>query len=245
MKQNDIRKDLRSLAGLLSGWGRYVKNPNILHTLSILENTGTKDLRYSIYESEPLTFIKIDLDRHCLPTGIEKLAEDDVDFEVKLTFICSESNEDSFRTDPIKSLGVNIIIDLCYNDGKELKHANCSWHLDKRSPTEASFSHPEYHMNFGGNHMVKQGNVFGNLLLLPSPRIIHPPMDIILSCDFIIRNFYTRQNHKKITQNPAYLEIIKNAKARYWSPYTSAFSSNWDASKKVENLPYINLVGHH
>lgn len=245
MKQNDIRKDLRSLSGLLSGWGKYVKNPNMLQNLNINEIVKGGDLHYTITVSEPLTFLRIDLDRHCLPSGIEKIPANDIEFEVAMTLLCSESKEDNAEQDPIKSLGVNIIVKALYSNGTDLKEANCSWHLDKGSPVGAIFSHPEYHMNFGGSHMVKQGDIFGNLLLLSSPRIIHPPMDIILSCDFIIRNFYSKANHRKITDNPKYLEIIERAKARYWQPYSKAFFSNWNEDQKVVNLPYKSLIGHH
>ena len=244
MKKDDIRKDLRALSGLLSGWGKFVKNPNILQTIGVQEITKD-DLKYVISTSEPLTFLKIDLDRHCLPVGIEKIPANDIDVEVNLTLLCCESKHEHYQQDPIRSLGVNITVNACYNNGQDIKEANCSWHLDKGSPVDAQFSHPEYHMNFGGSHMVKQGDIFGNLLLLSSPRIIHPPMDIILSCDFIIRNFYTKSNHQKLTLNPKYLEIIENAKSRYWQPYSKAFSSKWHDDHKIENLPYMNLVGHH
>ncbi|MGH2666711.1 hypothetical protein [Flavobacterium sp.] len=245
MKKDDIRKDLRALSGLLSGWGKFVKNPNILQSIGVIDNSNNNDLKYSILTSEPLTFSRIDLDRHCLPVGIEKLPNSDIDVEVNLSLFCCESKKDDYKQDPIKSLGVNITVNAFYNNGEDIKEANCSWHLDKGSPENALFSHPEYHMNFGGSHMVKQGDIFGNLLLLSSPRILHPPMDIILSCDFIIRNFYTKSNHQKITLHPKYLEIVENAKSRYWQPYSKAFSSKWNNDHKIDNLPYINLVGHH
>lgn len=243
MTENDIKKDLRSLSGLLSGWGRNVKNSRMLQQIKVTENVG-KCLKYSIAPAEPLTFINIDLDRHCIPSGIEKLSKGDIDVEVRLTASYAERKKDIVTEDPIEELGVNIIINAEYETEDERKEVTCSWHLDKDAPTGSIFSHPLYHMNFGGSHMIKQGNVFGKLLLLAAPRIIHPPMDIILSCDFIIRNFYEKKNHQKITQDRAYITLLEKAKERYWEPYGRAFTSHWHREMSIDNLPHALVTGH-
>lgn len=243
MKRNEMAKDFRSLSQFLSNWGRNVKNPGLLNNIAISED-GKAQLNYSILESEPLTFINIDLDRHCIPFGIEKLNKKDITLEVKLTTFCKESNEDKENQDPIENLGVNIAIDIAYAMDNAIKDACCSWHLDKGSSSTSLFSHPIYHMNFGGNYMNKRGNDFGKLLLMPAPRIIHPPMDIILSCDFIIRNFYEKKNHKSITELPGYITLLERAKARYWKPYSKAFTSKWHDEMAIQNLSYSSLVGH-
>lgn len=242
MKRLLIKKDLRTLSGLLSNWGKNVKNAEILQSITIGDVNSC--LNYSIFDANPLKFINIDLDRHCIPVGIEKLPPSDIEITAKLTATYSEKNEDHDDFDPLESLGVNIMIDANYCNGSDVLDASCSWHLDRGAPTDAVFSHPMYHMNFGGSSMVKQGNVYGKLLLLTSPRIIHPPMDIILSCDFIIRNFYTKKNHIKITQLPAYKSLLESAKTRYWKPYTKAFSSKWNDNGGISNLSYMDLVGH-
>ena len=239
---SEIKKDLRSLSGLLSTW-RNVKNPNILQNIVFTE-IGDSRVKYSIFDTEPLTFINVDLDRHCIPSGIEKFKSSEIDFEVKLMSNYVEFDNKSEFIDPINELGVRIIAEIFYPDGNDVRDANCSWHLDKGAPSDSIFSHPIYHMNFGGSHMTKQGNTFGKLLLLTAPRIIHPPMDIILSCDFIIRNFYTKEKHIKITELPSYKTILDKAKLRYWKPYGQAFVSNWDKGLAVKNLSSISLFGH-
>jgi hypothetical protein len=242
MKRNELKKDFRSLSQFLSDWGRNVKNPGLLSNIAVTQGKNAL-LNYGILETNPLTFINIDLDRHCLPMGIEKINKKDITLEVKLTSFCKEANTDDESSDPIESLGINIAINSMHLIGDEIKEASCSWHLDKGETGTALFSHPIYHMNFGGNHMQKQGDVFGNLLLLPAPRIIHPPLDIILSCDFIIRNFYSIRNHKSITENPGYKELLKRAKKRYWLPYSKAFASKWDEDLTINNLTHSSITG--
>lgn len=243
MKRNELAKDFRSLSQFLSDWGKKVKNPGILNNVNIISD-ASNHLNYGILESEPLTFINIDLDRHCIPQGIEKLKKDEAIIEIKLTSLHKEANHDNENIDPIHALGVNMAIDVTYSIKGDMKEATCSWHLDKGETGASAFSHPIYHMNFGGNHMNKQGDVFGKLLLMSAPRIIHPPLDIILSCDFIIRNFYKIETHTAITENPGYKELLERAKNRYWMPYFKAFASKWYAEVNVENLPYTSLVGH-
>lgn len=241
MNVNELKKDLRSLSGLLDKW-RNVKNPNILQNIVFQANASK--VEYSITEAEPLIFRNIDLDRHCLPIGIEKIPKDDINAEVKLTTRFTESTLDSETKDPFNSLGVNISVSVEYIENNAMQDANCSWHLDKGAPVSATFSHPEYHMNFGGLNMTKQGAAYGKLLLLTSPRIIHPPMDLILSCDFIIRNFYLKSNHSNITSLPSYIDILNRAKTRYWKPFSKAFYSHWDDDMAIDNLNAKQLYGH-
>lgn len=243
MKRNDIMSDLRSLSHFLGNWGKNVKNPEMLNSLTVADKTKNA-IGYTVDISKPLVFKNIDIERHVVPTGLDKLKADDREVEVKLTINCQELKSDEEMIDPIEELGVAIMIDITYNDGADVKEVSCCWHLDKGEAAGALYSHPIYHMNFGGNHMVKQGDVFGKLLLLPSPRIIHPPMDIVLACDFIIRNFYTIARHKQLTENPGYQQLLSNASARYWKNYSYAMASSWNPALQVKNLPAVKVYGH-
>lgn len=243
MKLNEVKKDLRSLSGQLSNWGKYVKNPDLLQNISVTKGADGH-LRYNIDDAKPLVFLNVDLDRHCLPRGIENIPKTDISVELKLTSRFVEHEVDRDEHDPIEALGVNFVLEALFAQGEELCEAHCSWHLDKGAPSDANFSHPMYHMNFGGASMTKRGNIFGNLLLLASPRLVHPPMDIILSCDFVVRNFYEKKNHQKLTTNPVYLEIVDRAQKRYWRPYLKTLSSKWNDNTTIKNLTYSTLVGH-
>jgi len=133
--------------------------------------------------------------------------------------------------DPLKRLVFNIIL-----RGDETS-AMASWHLDKHSQIsspedkEEKFLHPEYHFTFGGTHMEDKHNIegwdFGQTLILRSPRLMHPPMDIILGIDFILNHFIPRKYSNLILDNKQYIEITKRMKKLLWKPYAYAFAKNF------------------
>jgi hypothetical protein len=223
-------------------WGK-VANPELLGKVQVVSKAkGTYG--YEVHHAEPLKFINVDVERHALPKGIDKLSFDERNLEINLTTTFSEQISGECKADPIIKLGVNFYLDLTYEAEGEVKKAMSSWHLDKSSSTHDKYCHPIYHFTFGGMHMTKNKHDYGQLLLLSSPRINHPPLNIILACDFIIRNFYAKDNHKKITNEPAYKMLIESAKSRYWKYYSEAFHSKWDSSFNIQNLPHDLLVGH-
>ncbi|MDF0694111.1 hypothetical protein [Aquirufa ecclesiirivi] len=99
-----------------------------------------------------------------------------------------------------------------------------SWHLDKENnPENCKYTHPYYHFQFGGK---KLEYIEESLGVLSSPRIPHPPMDIILAFHFVINNFYnnkTFQFVKDILNDPDYIRILKNSQDRIWVDYFKAF----------------------
>lgn len=245
---NEIKKDLRSLSGFLGNWDKHVKNSGILGNVSCYEADG--QIHYSLEKSKPLVFQNIDIERHVIPQGIDKLCPDtERFFEVELTIRLSQSRKPNESEDPISELGVAIKVEGEYVSGDDFKKAVCSWHLDKGDGAASLYSHPTYHLNFGGdlmaNKLVEEENpdFFGGLLLLPSPRVLHPPMDIILSCDFIIKNFYEKSSHLSLTTNPGYNELIEKAKKRYIKPFAFALSSSWNSELSINNLTHESLWG--
>ncbi len=109
----------------------------------------------------------------------------------------------------------------CYN----------AWHLDQsiRKPKSnpESLDHPLYHFQPGGNRL--EGKPIGNAIFIGSPRLPHPPMDIILGIHFILRNFCSPRDYPFVNHflnNPVYLAIIKRARERLFVPYFQAFDPN-------------------
>jgi hypothetical protein len=246
MRENEIRADLRTLAHFLDNWDKNVKNASLLNQIKV---TSTPLISYSISTSQPLIFSNIDIDRHSIPTGIDSIPKDDRLFNVHINILFAEEVKlTSELYDPISKLGVAFKIKGEYIKGEEIKKAMCSWHLDKTTSSGSSFHHPTYHLNFGGDHMIDEvklnNDCFGNLLLLPNPRVIHPPMDIILSCDFVIKNFYTKSRHQKLTQSNGYIRLIEKARKRYWESFVYALISNWDTTFTVSNLEFENVIGN-
>ncbi|NBB29942.1 hypothetical protein [Cellulophaga sp. BC115SP] len=244
MRVNEIKRDFRSLSMLLQQWSN-VKNPSILGQMDVFDKKGV--IGYNLEVSKPLIFQNIDLEPHSIPSGIEKIPNSDKDFSVQLCIKFSEKEmKINAVTDPIVDMGVSILIKGEYCLGSDLKETICSWHIDRHNGNQTGCFHPLYHLNFGGSNMTKlainDNEYFGKLLLLPSPRIIHPPLDLILSCDFIIRNFYSTQTHSQITSQNTYKDLIKKAMDRYWKPYFYALSSKWDTSLTPTNLTFENAT---
>lgn len=111
-----------------------------------------------------------------------------------------------------------------------------SWHLDKHIRSidvmdgrGKGFIHPEYHFNMGGFALTKESNFdFGNILLIDTPRIMHPPLDIVLSIDFVLKNFYGIRV-KSLTDSRQYKRIISDSKNRLWRPYFIALANCWES----------------
>lgn len=111
----------------------------------------------------------------------------------------------------------------------ENKTYTCAWHLDKNEDCagEHKFTHPLYHFQFGGHRMANIN--LGQSLLLGSPRLPHPPMDIVLSIHFIIKNFLGRRDYSRLyemLEDEAYIEILERAQSRMFKPYFNAFKDN-------------------
>lgn len=104
------------------------------------------------------------------------------------------------------------------NEGKSF-----AWHLDREPGIDGKYIHPLYHFHGGGKKV--EGKNAGDLLILRSPRLPHPPMDLFLAIHFVLENFlntktYSRQ--MKIFEDPLYKEIIMRAQNRLLDPYYGA-----------------------
>lgn len=112
-----------------------------------------------------------------------------------------------------------------------------SWHLDREINTDGNYSHPYYHFHAGGHYL--NGKNIGELLMISSPRIPHPPMDIFMAIHFIIINFFNSKdfpNQKKILTDDEYVSIIERAQKRVLDPYFSTISGTSHKSYSKHNL---------
>lgn len=124
-----------------------------------------------------------------------------------------------------------------------------SWHFDKNIPSAPpKCIHPLYHLHFGGNSMTAGSFEFGDGILLEAPRIQYPPMDMVLMVDFVLRNFYDKNDEPvcDILNDSRYKKIVKNSQFRLWRPYYLAKSSPWHEEnitvswEPTEVLPWID-----
>lgn len=120
---------------------------------------------------------------------------------------------------------------------KKNKSYKIAWHLDKhiRSANQQDgigkgFIHPEYHFNMGGFGVTKNIEDYGEVLMVDTPRLIHPPLDIILSIDFVLRNFYGVKVLNLLKSNK-YKKLVKASQKRLWRPYFIALANYWDSHR--------------
>ncbi len=187
------------------------------------------------YSLTKLEFKNINIERHTRPLKVNKLAnagEGIAKVLLSVSCHCNSGHNEEKIEDPIKSLATKFIVQFEYiEDGKpdELKIIQSSWHLDKHSPEKPpDSSHPLYHYEFGGTEITKDIDFnFGDFFLIDTPRIMHPPLDIVLAIDFIIKNYYKKEDHISLTGQELYKRYVKNAQFRIWKPYAISFASNF------------------
>lgn len=141
----------------------------------------------------------------------------------------------------IKLLELNIVVEN--DEGTHLS----SWHFDRHIVNEGDNSpedaHPLYHFQYGGRNFSEIKEELGRVLLLPSPRIGHPPMDIILAVDFVLSNFCGIV-WRGLRDNNEYKSKVVSAQERYWRPYMESIFSWWGVGKRA-NQEYLESLWPH
>lgn len=140
--------------------------------------------------------------------------------------------------DPLHGFYLDINIHAYKNKSDTKKSFCSSWHLDRHlNNSNTKYTHPSYHFQFGGKKMEL---IDEELLVLSSPRIPHPPMDLFLGFHFILSNFYSNKQYSFVNSlllNEDYKTIIKRAQERLWTPYFKAFdSTNTHQDFTINNL---------
>lgn len=113
------------------------------------------------------------------------------------------------------------------------------WHLDREENTEGDFIHPLYHLHAGGNRLKNGSLDTGGLVFIGSPRIPHPPMDIILAIHFIIQNFINNgdfEQKRKLLDDYDYQDVIERARKRVLDPYFQSIAGASHDSFTKQNL---------
>lgn len=146
--------------------------------------------------------------------------------------------------DPFKKYSFNIVI-----KGRNKNDANndliYAIHFDKHNLEEQkkgnapNQAHPAYHFQFGGNNLEDEGKLdSGRALFLDAPRIMHHPMELILSIDFILSNFFpTIWN--RIKHLPSYQKILKKYQKDFILPYFKSIVEHFENNTNVWNSQEI------
>lgn len=199
---------------------------------------------------------------HVQPKGV-------VSYKALLTVEASGIFSPPADTDPLQHLAVNVIITNL--PGGEPDSIFCAWHLDSHPPKEKEnrgskqeektkkqkeekkqeekpkkdreFAHPRYHWQYGGKEVWGNDKAFfGSHLLLESPRLPHPPLDVVLAVDFVFAHYYGEQ-WRKLRKDTEYQRIVKEAQEMYWRPYFATIYANWNraqlSGKPIDLMPFF------
>lgn len=234
--------DLENLAILLEGVG-LTDMPQIREAATILKNKdralhtpGTTDRAcwgYKIYD----LVVKLDKlpARHLHP----KVHSISISIDTEILSKCSLW---ATMQDPLLTMKFKVRI-RGLNRWKEYVSG---FHIDKHigtgenGPTEV---HPLYHLQYNPA-IGKKGFSFGSLLHLDIPRLMHPPVDLILGLDLVIANFLP-EIWDKLRNNRNYLGLQKKYQDALWKPYMHTLSSHWPANNQIsidrfDLCPYLN-----
>lgn len=225
-----IIDDLSLLIRLLKKYEFEDHNLIELHRLQNIIGKGTTT--FYEYSTVDLLFNISTSGMSVRPTTVKKVAVIlDLDYEFEESL-----NKES---DCFKKYSFNIYLrgfDQANSGQSEYTNFFC-WHLDRETNTDGKYSHPFYHFHAGGNHL--HGREMGDLLMISSPRLPHPPMDIILAIHFILTNFFHKDDFPteiKILSDDDYIDMIKRAEKRLLDPYFSTFTANGHKHFTPHNL---------
>ena len=215
--KKSISDDLEQLAELLNDYGLCKDTSSLYQASNLRYDTVGNNWKY--YINIPITINTVPA--HIRPIEVECL---EINFSIQVMGVFLE--EDMIEN-PIADLNFDIVIRGLSDKGEHI----ATWHLDKHIGQEGDgksrFIHPEYHFSFGGNKMWEQNLDYGNVLIHPSPRLPHPPMDAVLGVDFILRNFVDKDDIQRLISTPEYRAIVRNSQRRLWKPYMLASAKYW------------------
>ncbi len=214
--KESISRDLEQLAVLLNVHN-FCKDTSSLYQASKLEYNDGDNWKYEI--DIPITV-------NTIPSHIRPIEIECLDIRFSLNIEGMFLPEDALEN-PLSNLKFDIVIQGL----STLETYIATWHLDKHVCKEedgkSKFIHPEYHFSFGGSKMWEQSLNYGNILIHPSPRLPHPPMDAVLGVDFILQNFIDKKDIQKLINTPEYKRIVRNSQRRLWMPLMLAAAKHW------------------
>ncbi len=226
---NELLKDFLDLLKELNTSYIQEYNKLLFQNLDILFDT-IKDSSISkdtiCYSVAPLQILLPESLSHTIPNDVNAMT---LLLSLRNIKIINSKNKIINPIDRLESF--NIVIQGENDEGGEFISA---WHLDKREESNSyNFSEPIFHFTFGGYKMEnkhKDSNWdYGQLLLMRTPRIMHPPLDIILGIDFVLNQYVSKEYSTLFISNKRYIDIVSQIKDLIWKPYAVAFA------KKMHN----------
>ncbi|KZN40303.1 hypothetical protein [Pseudoalteromonas luteoviolacea] len=225
MNELELSDSLQDLCDILeSFFGRGVRDVSGLKRAISRLRTRARNPKQKNYPLNiniaRLVFDVPNTHKHTLPVGI---TESTLSVSIKMGFRTS-----TVSFDAISELNIDFEVSSYNSEGNTVKSA---WHLDYHNVVgNEHFSHPQFHFQFGGKKLresLQESNSHlntGELLLMESPRLMHPPLDPVLAIDFIFGNFLGENAWKALRNKKPFGKIHKLSKDMFWKPYYSGIS---------------------
>lgn len=233
LKHNSIIMDLRELIKLLT---KYEFFPTLIEPQNINGLLKSGNEIFYQYDTNDIVFNVTASGMKSNPTEVKKIVVIlNTKYKLKETL--------SVKSDIFEDYNFNIFIKGYWDKSASVDDDSnfFCWHLDREPSTDGNFIHPYYHFHAGGHNIGDRDP--GELLLINSPRLAHPPMDIFLAIHFVILNFFNTKDfrdQKEILNNEAYQLIIERAQKRVLDPYFSALNGDsHDDYSKYNLFPLI------
>ena len=246
---NSMLQDLKSLARLLEKHKfrehGFIELAKLEEVITDVENKlGGKNRRKMIFSTrnEGIAFHTYTTGMNANPaTKMQKL-----DLYLNLSF---EYNSDGTKVEEkIKNYALNLHIKGIQKNNPS-EH-DFGWHQDgfeemrldvkRKKKRKLQFIHPYYHFHAGGKAIDGIGP--GSLMLLSSPRLPHPPMDIVLAVNFVICHFFSTQEIRFVDEmgifaDDDYKQLVERSAIRLYKPYYEEIRCNVTQSKYAPLLP--------
>jgi len=184
--------------------------PTLGQALGELKARGkdSKSWAYSISAATPLMFSEIlneDLNQIIAPRIYLKV---DVDESLLAT------NKPPFSK-------LNCVLEVANSESGEII---LSTHVDlAEKDANGAFQHaPLFHMQIGGH---RPGADRSKELRLKEPRLMHPPLDLLLAIEIVVANFYPKK-WENLVQLATWNEAMNISQQLCYSAYTARFNSS-------------------
>lgn len=160
--------------------------------------------------------------------------DEELDITLEMDYILLDDG--SIKEDEMTDYNMNILVSGKKKD--EDKTYKFAWHLDCEPNTKSKFVHPHFHFHAGG-HKIEDADP-GELLMLASPRIAYPPMDVVLAINFVLTNFVNREQYADIygvLGEKDYHNIMAESVDKIIKPYYEKISSAVSTQKDCSYFP--------